>query len=412
MRRNSKSSKNKEAPKDLELEGVLIEGGDLFIGHRPPSQLTPQDEKILQAFQANLLSLISHELRTPLMGVINALTLMAEKELEGVSPKDLANMAMRNAQQLQRSLASLLDLAALESGTFHAKLREVNFQRIVFHYLNSLTQEVAEKSLRLKIQNPEDENHAHLVLGDPIKVERMLDLLFQWIVSRTQSGSEISVRLSSNSLLLTFRFRQELKEKIDHDWEEALIAYEGRVSSPGSAFSGVLQSEEAFLTRTEEGLGGELLLIHEILRLHGGSLKKNEIDGLFLELELSLPRLSSITALETVLSSRMFQASTGITAISLMLCDLKESTESDLEGLQERVKGKLFRASDAVYLLSEERLLALVLEDFQSEHVPNIVKRIQKELEENFSFGCAHAPSDTLDAKELIALARQRIEAK
>jgi cytochrome c oxidase cbb3-type subunit I/II len=81
------------------------------------------------------------------------------------------------------------------------------------------------------------------------------------------------------------------------------------VGSPTSAFSGVLQSEQAFLSRAEEGLGSEYLLIHEIMRLHQGRfLAQRQGNQVGLVLELSAP--DSEEMLRSVLLSRAYEVST------------------------------------------------------------------------------------------------------
>src|SRR5947209_7480795 len=96
------------------------------------TESTSSSTQLLHAFQANLLSLISHELRTPLTGILNSLTLLTENgELPNtVSRKELLDMALRNAHRLSHALVSLLELAAIESGNFHVKLREVELARL------------------------------------------------------------------------------------------------------------------------------------------------------------------------------------------------------------------------------------------------------------------------------------------
>lgn len=107
---------------------------ELAVGHADVGlRLQPQDAELFKAFQGNLLSLISHELRTPLTAILNSLSLLSENETGaaiGMPRGEVLEMAYRNAQRLNQTLSSLLDLAALESGTFHIKLREVELQRL------------------------------------------------------------------------------------------------------------------------------------------------------------------------------------------------------------------------------------------------------------------------------------------
>src|SRR4051812_17953351 len=135
IRRISKNSPSKKPqtarkPQPADLGNAMVDA--LSVGHKPPATLSPQDETLFRAFQANLLSLISHELRTPLTGILNALSVLEEGAASGdFSADELVRMARHNAQRLHRTLMTLLDLAALESGTFHVRLREIDLIKLV-----------------------------------------------------------------------------------------------------------------------------------------------------------------------------------------------------------------------------------------------------------------------------------------
>jgi len=123
---------------------------DLGIGHQPARILDPQDTELFQAFQSNLLSLISHELRTPLTGIINALGVIDNEGTSSEMGKEFLSIARRNAQQLNHSLSSLLDLAAIESGAFHVRFTEIDLRRLVQQRLLVVT----ENLLTVECQYP------------------------------------------------------------------------------------------------------------------------------------------------------------------------------------------------------------------------------------------------------------------
>jgi signal transduction histidine kinase len=143
---------------------------ELAIGHSPPSPLAPQDETLFRAFQSNLLSLISHELRTPLTGILNALTALEDNSIDGaLSSGELVKMARQNAQRLHQALVALLDLASLESGTFHARLREVDLIRLVRRWVGTGEPLFKDRGLRAKVTHDEGTPLA-AVLADPQKL--------------------------------------------------------------------------------------------------------------------------------------------------------------------------------------------------------------------------------------------------
>jgi hypothetical protein len=391
------------------FNGALADA--LSVGHHPPEQLAPQDEALFRAFQSNLLSLISHELRTPLMGILNALGLLEEGGDSGeLSATELIRMARQNALRLNHSLASLLDLAALDSGSFHARFKEVDLHRLVSGRLDAHRPLFRDRNLR--VEETADATVGTPVLADPQKLGRALDLWFQVLVPRAETGSEVKLRISSNKISLSFQLTSGNESLWDAAWSQALAGYQGGVASPSSAFGGVMQSEQAFLTRMEEGLGSEFLLIHEILRIHFGQFEASR-EGLKVTLEAALPELSSEEGLMAVLASRAYEISTELGTVALVLLQVPHGTPS--EAFAAEIKKSLFRASDAVYSIPKRQLVALVLDDCKPEDAPRLMERIGAKLNKKgvapLVFGAAQCPADGLDPAMLLPLAESRLRA-
>lgn len=383
----------KRIPKRIPEAGLAAA---LAVGHQPGDAPSPSDEKLFRAFQHNLLSLISHELRTPLMGILNALTLLEEGQPDGLP------VARRNAERLNRALAALLDLAALESGTFHARLREVNLSKVARHRVEAHRAQWADRRLEVRFQG----ENTGAVLADPQKIGRALDLCFHSVLAQAEPGTAVEIRVAPGIVGAEFRLAEGLDAAWDQGWTEALAGFEGGAGRPGFAFGGTLQSEQAFLTRVEEGLGGELLLVHQILKLHGGRLAGVR-RGRAISLALELPALGSEEGVRAVLASRAFAVTNELASVALALIDVP--TGHDPSAFLERVRSQLFRASDAVYALPEKRRLALVLDDCKAEDAPKLLDRIRKAVGVPFSFGVATCPGDTLDPGALLTIASGRL---
>ena len=413
-----------------DLQEIQLWDESIAVGHRPDQSLSPQDEALFRAFQANLLSLISHELRTPLMGVLNALTLL-EENLEKISKKKLKNnqknkkstlefsspelihRANENARRLNRSLAMLLELAALESGTFHVRLREVDGLRLVKSKLEANRQTFRDQGLTLRFLQIAEGSNSNL-LADPQKFGRAVDLCIQILLGRAQKQSEVEISFSPGLVDFAFSIRPGQESVWDSSWTQGLAGHQSGVTSPGSAFAGTIQSEQAFLTRVEEGLGSEFLLIHEMMRLHQGRFQAKR-KGQQVSLSLILPELLSQDRLVAVLASRASQISPdqgGLSSVALGLIQIPKQearTESQMKKFEARVKQGLFRSSDSVYLLPERGFLALVMDDCKSEDAPKLLTRLEKVVGQSLMFGVAHCPADGMDPKLLIEVAAERL---
>lgn len=380
---------------------------NLAVGHEPERLLAPKDEALFKAFQANLLSLISHELRTPLTGVLSSLTLIEQEGLEQQPEalKEILEIARKNADRLQHALSSLLDLASLESGTFHARLREVDFQRLAREHLQR--QEAVFQRASLQMQVPPLASLEQAILGDPRKLGRGIDLLCHLIAFRAEAKSEVRIVLEPTEIQIHFKLKEGQREAWDLIWTEAAVGFQSGVASPTSAFAGTLQSEHEFMIRSNEGLGSELLIVHQIAKLHEGTFEcKGEAEQL--QLRLKFPEIETESSLQKIISNRIYENSTDIGSVTLVV--FEPPHEGTLAEVRKKVAENLYRSRDAVYPLQKQGVLGLVLDDLRPEHVMAMLKRTFGEQTAEMKFGVVHSPQDGVSATDLLQLALERLK--
>ncbi|MCC7440904.1 MAG: HAMP domain-containing histidine kinase [Bdellovibrionales bacterium] len=401
----------KQARKPSAAESAPF-GEGLAVGHRAGNRLSPHDEELFRAFQSNLLSLISHELRTPLMGILNALSLLQDAADPGHAGElplpELVSMARNNAQKLHHALSSLLDLAAIESGAFRARLKEVDFARLAVLRIGALEPRLNDRRLTFTVDAVSaKEAQASPLLGDPQKLSRAVDLALEILLERAEPGSKVHFEADASHLNVSFTLPPSAEEEWETDWTQARAGFQGGVVSPVSAFAGTVRSERDFLTRTREGLGSEFLLVMEILRLHGGEFKAAR-SGTQVRLELRLPRLESEEGVKAVLQSRAYESSHGLASLAVALVAVPRGEEAS--AFQGRLRRALFRASDAVYALEGAGKVALVLDDCKSQDSPRLLERISEILGHSLEAGVAHCPEEGTDPEVLLRLANSRLK--
>jgi len=423
-RRNSAAKKPPQNELSREFE----------VGHDPNYGFSGVDLKKLRAYQANLLSLISHELRTPLMGVLNALQLLQMQMTE--CPPDVENSfkgLKRNAHNLQNTLDSILDIAAIESDMFRVHLREIDLPRIVESRLEVIKTAFESKgvSILFHAQGREAEGFSVIgfpVLGDPPKIARAVELclavvhaLFQDVkthlklegVDNVEKKIERHIDVFAMDDFVEFRFSlpKDRQSIWSRTWKDSLSGFYGGLGAQAYLFLQALQDENDFLTRKEEGLRNELALVHEIFRRHGGSVKQKLLKtdkGTSVVLRLQLPTLNSEKGIIEVLRSRTFTVSHEVKTVAVVL--IKVPDGESVNRFRYELHQRLFRSSDSVYPLGEERVLALLLDDCKIADIPKIVSRIEKDLCMNLLTGFSVTPDDAVDAKELLALAKMRLK--
>lgn len=377
------------------------------------------EEALLLArdFQSNLLSLISHELRTPLMGIINSVTLLEEgRSVSPLSASELISIARRNAQRLESSLNSLLDLAAVEAGLFFVRLREIDFPRFVERKLETSQRFLDERGIELRIESAiknEAKRAMFPVLADPLRLGRALDLTVEVLSSRLPAQTPVKVRISTAQVGFQFAVAEhEIKF-----WKESFSESKKPLSSErffqGPAFHGTFRTQAEFLTRSAEGLGSEFVLVQEIMKRHKGEFKISaEKKGAFgeVKLDFELPELNSVESLITALGSRTASVSQELRSVSLGLVSVPKS--ENVDAFKNHIRANLFRASDAVYPLPDKNQVALMLEDCRPEDAPALLERIGKTLGVKFEFGVVSSPQDGTDPELLLELAERRINIK
>ncbi len=345
------------------------------------------------------------------MSILNSLSLLEMGQAGDFRPEELVAIARRNADRLHHALNDILDVASLESGVFHVKLRELDLERLVDARVSARKLLLRDRGIQVDVIRPAVKGEAvqQPVLADPQKLGRAIDLCLHILASRTREASVLQVRVDTRSVEFIFELDATKRALWEQAWSEAQAGIQAGVRSPGSAFRGTLASEQEFLTREEEGLGSEFLLAHEIIRLHRGEFRVFQDTHTHLCIEL--PALEDEEGLRAVLASRAHAASHELSSVALGLIWIP--TGEDVATFRRRVQKSLFRSTDAVYPLAEHGAVALVLDDCKPEDAPGLIGRIQRSLGYSeggsLEYGLSSCPSDGADPDHLITAALRRL---
>jgi hypothetical protein len=366
-------------------------------------------EAFFRAFQSNLLSLVSHELRTPLTGVLNALTLLDEHESEsGFSSQELISMAKRNADRLHHTLATLLDITSIESGTLAMRFREADLIRFMTRKQKTLEDAFKVNQIDFK-SHYEKSNHKSSVpiLLEPQKFSRILGLFSQIVLNRAEPKSTVNCFVGGSSVRFRFQLSHEAQNHWKAEWEKSARGI-GDNTAVLSLFQGALMNENEFLTRTQEGLGSELWLVHELMKRHQGKLRYEQPNTQTVELIVELPRLTSMEQLRIILLARVYDSSTDLGSVALGLIEIPKGLKG--EEFRAQVRESLFRASDSVYFLEKEGRIAIFLNDCKPEDAPRLMGRIEGKLGQKLIYGTAICPEEGTDPDHLVGLAEKRLK--
>lgn len=371
-----------------------------------------KNAELMRAFQSNLLSLISHELRTPLTGILNALTLLEEGAGDDFGTDELVEIAKRNARHLEHTLASLLDVAALESGTFKARLKEIDFSRLALRRIATHAKSLSSHKIKFQIETRLEGQSQTPVLADYQKFGRALDLCFDVLTPMASEGTEVRILIGPTSIEFTLIPKEE---ELDLFLKSMKELGENRNEKIGleviSAFIGTVRSERDFLTRTKEGLGSELVLIDEIMRAHSGKFSY-QLSQSSLLLRLELPELSHREALKSVIVSRAYEASTGLGSVAIAVIAVPQKAlkkDPSTEQFRNQIRECLFRSTDAVYSLPGDQQVVIIMNDCKLGDGPGLIRRIEKLMGISLQCGLSACPEEGSDPDILLDLAVRRL---
>ena len=138
---------------------------------------------------------ISHDLRTPLAALQGYLETLQMKDatLSPAERQQYLGIAMSRAKRLNTLIASLFELAKLDSSEAKPQLEPFSLAELVQDEVQEFALAAQSKGVRLQTQLPKD---LPMVSGDIGLIERALENLLSNALRHTPAGGEVSVALS------------------------------------------------------------------------------------------------------------------------------------------------------------------------------------------------------------------------
>ncbi|MDC0680798.1 ATP-binding protein [Sorangium atrum] len=223
---------------------------------------------------------VSHEFRTPLTLMLGPMEDALAAPGCALSGEHLA-LAHRNALRLLKLVNALLDFSRLEMGRAQASYEPTDLAGLTVDLASAFRSAIERAGLAFKVDCPK--------LPEPVFVDRDM-----W--------EKIVLNLLSNALKFTFDGEIFLSLRARGDDVELAVRDTG---------TGIPEHELPHLfdrfhrvqgvrTRTHEGSGIGLALVHELVRLHGGSVRAESRPGEGTAFTIAIPRGSAHLPAERV----------------------------------------------------------------------------------------------------------------
>jgi PAS domain S-box-containing protein len=207
------------------------------------------------------LSTLSHEIRTPLNAVLGWARILIGRDQIERSLLDRALLVIeRNATAQARMIDDMLDMARVAAGKLRLDMRPVDLVNVVLAAVDVVMPTAHAKRIVLRTSlDPRTPG----ILGDQDRLQQVLWNLLSNALKFTEPGGSIDVRVTPNG-----RFVRIVVSDTGHGISTDFLPH---------VFERFRQAD-ASSSRRQGGLGVGLALVHDLIGLHGGSVRAHS-DG-------------------------------------------------------------------------------------------------------------------------------------
>ena len=241
---------------DRERQIAQRERDQLLVRERAAREDAERASRLKDDFLATL----SHELRTPLNAVVGWTEMMRTQVLRDEQRTHAMDLVARNGQLLVRLVEDLLDISRIVRGRLHLERTTTDMDAVVRRVTDGVAAQAGAAGVTLRL---EAANAPVTVLGDPERLEQVVGNLLANALKFTGPGGsiDIAVRESEGFAVISVRDngRGIAPEFLPYVFER-------------------FRQQDATSTREHGGLGLGLAIVHDLTKLHGGSVSAHS-DG-------------------------------------------------------------------------------------------------------------------------------------
>jgi PAS domain S-box-containing protein len=230
--------------------GTAIADAKAYEHERKRAEALAELDRAKTTFFSN----VSHEFRTPLTLMLGPLEDILNRPSDSVfaENRELLTVVHRNAVRLLKLVNTLLDFSRLEAGRMQAAYEPTDLANATTDLVSAFRSAVERVGLRLIVDCPE--------LPEPIYVDRDM-----W--------EKIVLNLVSNAFKFTFEGEIEVRLRPNGQRVELTVRDTG-VGIPAEHLPRIFERFHRVAgarARNHEGTGIGLALVHDLVKLHGGT---------------------------------------------------------------------------------------------------------------------------------------------
>ncbi len=201
----------------------------------------------------SFLAMLGHELRNPLAAASAALAVVAERPDDLAALHKVRNVLVRSIGQIVKLVDDLLDVSRITRGVISIEARPVDLTSIVHHAVAPVQTLISAQRHELALSL-----EPIWVMADAVRLEQVITNLIQNAAKYTPAGGHIRVSTRARATAVEIRVEDD---GIGLDPKEIPRLFE------------LFEQAEKSLARTTGGLGIGLTIVHELVKLHGGTVQ-------------------------------------------------------------------------------------------------------------------------------------------
>jgi PAS domain S-box-containing protein len=292
---------------------------------------------------------ISHEFRTPLTLILGPLEdFLNETNASSIThQKENIESAHRNAVRLLRLVNSLLDFSRIEAGRVKATFQPVDFVSFTTHLAGSFRSVIEKAGLEFKVASD--------MAPFPVYLDKEM-----W--------EKIVLNLISNAFKYTLK--GEICVKLSREGEYAVLSVEDTgVGIPKKELPRMFERFHRIENsggRTHEGTGIGLSLVHELVKMHHGSVKVKSVEGKGSTFTVRIPLGKNHLKAEQIIEEKNEKVYHSVAnaflteAATLVENSLNDNKHKELSALTDEQKNV---SSAKEELLTEKKATVLLVDD-------------------------------------------------
>ncbi|MEK6752304.1 MAG: PAS domain S-box protein [Chloroflexota bacterium] len=246
----------------IEVKGkqlILSTSRDITIHKKAEESLRLANAEMERALRMKdeFLANMSHELRTPLNAVLGMSESLEEQIAGSLNEKQLKYIRTirESGKHLLDLINDILDLSKIEAGRMELNISQVSVTALCEASLRMVKEQAQKKGLQTSLKiDPE----VKVIMGDERRLKQSLVNLLSNAVKFTQNNKSVGVEVQGNTRNQTVTFTV---------WDEGIGMAPDKLNLIFKPFVQL----DAGLAREFSGTGLGLVLVAQMIRLHGGS---------------------------------------------------------------------------------------------------------------------------------------------